>query len=92
MIFNNNELKFYIDNKKDNTTKYIIYDNNKNCYYTAFVDCRKKENYNLVLKFRLTACYKIFKNNLTKYNFNRFEQIINNEINFAVDFNKLYLR
>ena len=31
MIFKNNNLKYYIDNKKDNTTKYIIYDNNENC-------------------------------------------------------------
>ena len=89
MIFKNNNLKYYIDNKKDNTTKYIIYDNNKNCYYTAFVDVRKD---NLILKFRLTACYKISTNNLTSCNFNRFEQIIYDKINFAVDFNRLYLR
>ena len=89
MIYKNNNLKYYIDSKKDNTTKYIIYDNNKNCYYTAFVDVRKD---NLILKFRLTSCYKISTNNLTSCNFNRFEQNIYDKINFAVDFNRLYLR
>ena len=88
MIYNNNDLKYYLDNNKDDTSKWIIYDSNKNCYYTAFVDVRKG---NLVLKFRLTACYRISKV-LTRCNFNRFESIINNEVSFDVDYNKLFLR
>jgi len=88
MKINNDNLKYYIDNNKNDTRKYVIHDTKKNCYYNAFVDVRKE---NLILKFRLTACFKI-SNNLTSCNFNQFEKIICNEINFAIDFNKLYLR
>ena len=89
-IYNNNNLSFYIDNNKDNTNQYLIFDNSDKCYYSCKVDTRKD---NLVLKFVLYAIYKV-SNNLTKCNFNRFENIINNDnkMNIEIDFNRLYLR
>ena len=89
-IINNNNLSFYIDNNKNNTTKYIIYDKSKNCYYTCKTGIQKG---NMILKFVLYACYKI-SNNLTKCNFNQFDNIINkdNKMNLAINYNKLYYK
>tara|TARA_Y100001938_G_scaffold100260_1_gene137040 strand:- start:275 stop:529 length:255 start_codon:yes stop_codon:yes gene_type:complete len=84
-------MKYFINHNKENTSKYIIYDND--CYYTGFVGIKKDSCF---LKFVRTAIYKIDTNKITKYNFNQFNNILTNDFKNGIishiDYKKLYLR
>ena len=82
-------MKYYIDNSKDNATKYILKDSG--CFYTGAVGFKKD---NCFLKFVLTACYKINESNIKEYSLNDFKSIISNDLEKSyiknVDYKKLY--
>lgn len=83
-------MKYYINDKMQDTRKYLI--KKDSCFYVGCVGVKKES---LFLKFRLTPIYKIQTKNIKQVSFNNFDNnlqsFLNGYIN-KIDYKKLYLR
>ena len=84
-------MKYYINDKIQDTRKYII--KKDNCFYVGCIGVNKDTCF---LKFRLIAIYKIDTKNIKEVNFNNFDKTINKDLKTSyikeINYKKLYLR